>query len=396
MKRLIILSILSQSIFGDTINLKSLIESVEQIKLIDKSIEEESLALEAQTQSNRADEPFVLNHSISKIGTSIDNLKNGIDTSISKEIKLGDIQELEIKGDRLNNEAYIIKRAIDKVRLKNDIRLQYHKYCIGESYLNSFQNYYDNLEELYRKKQIAYANDDISKTELFQVEIERDRQKVKLNNIRRKEKNIKEQLFILGGFNIMDNLSCSDLYPIESDIDLTEKLFAISEKSYQKKQNSLHIGVERYSKKLEKVNISIGYNHEIDSDFYTVGVEIPLNFTTKKNEYKKASILHQISALEIEHQRFIQKRYYQVKQLDVELNSVVETIRGIEENIESFKSKLLPLITKSYSYGESTVMEYLLTQQKLNLLQRELLDQKEIYYSKLFTIYTITEQEDIK
>ena len=99
MKRLIILSILSQSIFGDTINLKSLIESVEQIKLIDKSIEEESLALETQTQSNRADAPFVLNHSISKIGTSIDNLKNGIDTSISKEIKLGDIQELEIKGN---------------------------------------------------------------------------------------------------------------------------------------------------------------------------------------------------------------------------------------------------------------------------------------------------------
>jgi len=99
MKRLIILSILSQSIFGDTINLKSLIESVEQIKLIDKSIEEESLALEAQTQSNRADAPFVLNHYISKIGTSIDNLKNGIDTSISKEIKLGDIQELEIKGN---------------------------------------------------------------------------------------------------------------------------------------------------------------------------------------------------------------------------------------------------------------------------------------------------------
>jgi len=395
MKYIALLLLSFHLLMGDSINLSSLLNNIEQIKLIDKSIKEEAKALEAKSKSEVEDEPFVVSQYLSKIGSSPDNIKNGIDTSISKNIKLGNIKELEARKNNLSNQAYLISKRVDIISLKNDISILYHQYCLGESYLSNYKRYYSNIKELYRKKQIAYSYDDIAKTELLQVEFEKKRQNRELNNLIRKQQNRKEQLLNLGGFSLDDIFKCSDLYPINAYLTSDEKLFSISQNVYEKEQESITTGIERYGKKIESVKLSVGYNYEADTNFYTVGVEVPLEFTSKRNEYKKASLMYQHSANETKHKLFIENRLFKIKQLSVELKNIVQTISAIEENIDSFQSKLLPLINKSYAYGESSVMEYLLTQQRLNLLQQELLDAKESYYNRLFNIYKLNEKEDI-
>ena len=397
MRRYITLLIVAYTLLqAQTVTLDEFIQNVQQLKLLDKSIKQEADALEAEVQSDIADEPFVLSHYISKIGTSVDNLKNGIDTSLSKEMRLGDIKELEERMYRLSNESYILSKKEDVIALKNELLLVYHQYCLGESYLNSYQNYYSHIKELYRKKKIAYEHNDIAKTELLQVEFEKDRQNRELKNLIRKQQNIKETLLALGGYGLDDSFVCSDLYPIKGDIDLdTNELFPISKEVYKKEQDSIKVGVQRYSKKLESLNLSLGYNHEVDTDFYTVGVELPLNFTSRKNEYKKASLLYQYSANETKHHLSIKQRELKLKEVQSQLKNISQEILGIEDNIRAFQAKLMPLIQKSYDYGESSVMEYLLTQQKLNILQRELLDAKERYYKRLFRLYTLSQREDI-
>jgi hypothetical protein len=381
--------------YGESVNLNSLIENIEQIRLIDKSIEEEAKALEAESLSSVADEPFVVSQSISQVGTSFNNLKNSIDTSLSRDIKLKEIKELEKRRDRLRNEAYIVGKRADIISFKNSIALMYHQYCLGESYLNSYQSYYNNIEELYRKKLVAYNYNDIAKTELLQVEFEKSRQSKELENLTRKQQNSREQLLRLGGFVESDTLSCLDLHPITLDIQLDENLFPISKEVYQKEQSSIEAGIERYSKKIEGVTLSIGYNYDVDTNYYTVGVEVPLEFTSRRNEHKRVSLMYQHSANETKHKLFVENRLFKIKRLGLELKSIVQKISGIEESIDSFKSKLLPLIKKSYDYGESSVTEYLLTRQKLNLLEREILDAKRDYYNKLFNIYELNEKEDI-
>jgi len=45
-------------------------------------------------------------------------------------------------------------------------------------------------------------------------------------------------------------------------------------------------------------------------------------------------------------------------------------------------------------YGESSVIEYLLSQQRLYSMEKELLDIKRDYYHRLFKLYTVAERKD--
>jgi outer membrane protein TolC len=69
-------------------------------------------------------------------------------------------------------------------------------------------------------------------------------------------------------------------------------------------------------------------------------------------------------------------------------------VEAKRRNIQDYRDRLLPMVKKSYDYGESSVIEYLLNQQRLYSMQEELLNQKRDYYHTLFELYTITEIKD--
>ena len=376
------------------VTLSDILQNTEQKKLLSQRISEEGLALASKNLADTEIDPLTFNQSIARAnGIGISGYQHEI--SFSKNFKLGNIQELEQQQNRLNNEAYLLEQ--EKSLLTFDSRLAnlYHQHCLGRAYVNSFEETLANFSELYAKKQRAYEQDEIAKTELLQLEFEKNRLQSTLDNLRAKSQNAQQQILSLTSLNLSDRLSCQDIYPIKAEVHLSSDAFKLSQEAYNKRISSTQVGLKRYSQKLESIEVSMGYANELDMDIYTVGVSIPLNLSTRKSEYERASLMHQSSAITLQNEQYLLNKKQKIQALEAELKRRVANIEAQEQNIAYYSSSVLPLMKKSYDYGESTIIEYLLTQQKLTTLQQELLEKQKAYYQTLFQLYSMSETKEI-
>lgn len=360
-----------------------------------KTITEQGLALESQNLADTQTDPLTFNQSLARANAiGISGYEHEV--SFSKEFKLGNIQSLEQKQNRLNNEAYGLEQEKQIIGFDNRLKNLYHQHCLNGVYVGSFQESYNKFLTLYSKKERAYKHDEIAKTELLQLEFERNRLQIELDSLNQKQQSSKSQLLSLTTLNNTDSLSCQDIYPIEAEVHLGADTFALSEEAYSKRIESTQVGLNRYAKNLESVEVSMGYAKELETDIYSIGVSIPLNFSSNKSEYERASLMHQSSALSLQNEQAMANKKYQVRELESRLSRDFQNIEAQRGNINYYVNNLLPLIKKSYDYGESSVIEYLLSQQKLHTLQQELLEKQKGYYTTLFQLYSMSETKDIR
>jgi len=108
--------------------------------------------------------------------------------------------------------------------------------------------------------------------------LERDRLQIELDSSTRGERLSKELLLSLTELPRDSSLSCVDIYPIRAEIDLAEDGFKISKEAYSRRVDGINIGLKRYNQKIDRLELVGGYARELDSDIFTVGVSIPLNF----------------------------------------------------------------------------------------------------------------------
>lgn len=395
MRPLIIGLMFLQSATASVLTLDDILQHAQQSKLLSQAITQEGLALESKNLADTQTDPLTFNHALSRANSkAISGYEHEV--SFSKEFKLGNIQSLEQKQNRLNNEAHLLEQEKYLISFDNRLKNLYHQHCLGASYLGSFQEGYDNFATLYSKKERAFEHGEIAKTELLQLEFEKNRLQIELNNLNRKQESSKSQLLSLTSLNSNDNLSCQDIYPIVQEVHLGNNAFALSEQAYAKRIESTQVGLNRYSKKLESIEVSMGYTKELETDIYTIGVSIPLNFSSNKSEHERASLMHQSSAISLQNEQQMADKKYRVRELEAKLSRDFQNIEAQKENINHYANSLLPLMKKSYDYGESSVIEYLLSQQKLTSLEQELLEEKKSYYATLFQLYSMSETKDNK
>ncbi|MCH9739654.1 MAG: TolC family protein, partial [Epsilonproteobacteria bacterium] len=236
--------------------------------------------------------------------------------------------------------------------------------------------------------------DEIAKTELLQLQMEKKRLQTQLENFQRKLQSSKQQLLQLSHSGDNTSFSCHDIYPIRQELTLNENSFSLSKQAHNKRIESTQAGLKRHSKTLDSIELSMGYENELEMDIYSVGIAIPLNFTSNQNEQKRVALMHQSSALNLQNQQNMENKSYKTQKLQSQLTRLFHTIASQEQNINHYQNQLLPLMKKSYDYAQSSVIEYLLNQQRLSTLQQELLNYKKEYYQSLFELYTLSETEE--
>lgn len=394
MKRFIVLGMVWgwSSLCAQTapVTLDEILTHAKPSKLIQERLTQEAMARQAENLATTQEEPINLHHALSwNNGVSDDGLEHEVE--LSKAFIWGDIQRLEQAQNRLNNEAYVLEESLSIVEIENHLKNLYHQHCLDDAYLQSLQEAYERFVELYAKKEVAFDQGEIAKTELLQLELERSRLAIELQNREAKEQSSRELLLSLTSLPYDALFSCNDTYSIVPEVSMNDQVFTLSQEAYEKRIESTKLGMARYGHKVESVELSLGYSKELESDIYTLGVSVPLSFTTKRSEYAKASLMHQASALELKRTEEISKKSYEVRRLYEHLRQNYMTIQAQEQNIENYQNRLLPLMKKSYDYGESSVIEYLLSQQRLYALEQELLNQKRDYYNTLFELYTVSE-----
>ena len=389
--------LLIQTSFASTYTLNTILGSIEKDGSLSKILQQEGLALEAKNQANTVADPLELFVEGTRANPIIGKSGNEYAVGVSQKVMLGTIQEDEQMITSLSNQAYLLEEEKNILNFRNSIKNNYHQHCLDKQKYRSFVKNYQNFETLYKKKQKAFKYQEISKIELMQLEIEKNNLYTQLQEIKMQKETSKRNLLMLS--NIADassaKLSCQDMYPIKANVKLGNS-FHLSKEAHEKRVQSTHQALKRYSSSMDSINISAQYTEELDMDKYTIGLSIPLNFTSSKNEQERAAAMYQNSALSLKHEQLLRGKRSRLMALKLHLKNSALTLRSLQNNYRNYQKNLLPLMKKSYDLGEISVVEYLLTRQRSYQLREEIYNIKKAYYEMLFKLYTLNENKDKK
>jgi len=390
---LLVLTYISEA---STMTLKTILKSASKHNVIAKSLRQDELALQSKNLAETASDPLVLYGEGTITHPELGDKGYEYAIGISKNIKLGNIQAQEKNVGRLLNEARLLESQSFVLNFHNTLINLYHQYCIDLQSYKSLKQNYNDLIKLYKKKQKAYRYHEISKTELLQLESEKNRLDAQLQKMKMLKSINKKKVFMLSKvrYSAKTRLSCKDLYPIRTTVKLGDT-FRLSKGAYEKQLASTKERIKRYSHTLESIDVSAEYGKELNFNLYTIGVSVPLSFTSKRSEYEKATAMYRYSALEYGYEQKMREKQSMLIELQLQLKSHAIMVNNISENYRNYKKSVLPLIKKSYDLGETSVIEYLLNRQKLYALAKELYVTKKAYYNTLFRLYTMSEK-DIK
>ncbi len=395
MKIIIIALLLMESIYGSSFTIQKILSSMDSHP-INKTIDKKRLYLRAKNLSDTAHDPAELYGSIDKANPKGAKSEYEYSLGVSQKIPFGNTLRLNEKIGELENEAQLLEESKSVLGFSNSIKNLYHQHCIDYKNYKSIQRNYNEFLKLYNKKKKAYEYQEISKVEMVQLRVEKNRLYTQLQNSKRTQKIAKERVFILSRIHYTSKsfLSCHDIYPIRANISIHSDRFALSKYAQQKRLQSTQERLKRDSKAIDYITLSLQYDKEIGVDKYGIGFSIPLNFTSRKAEQKRASDMYKYSSLEVEfEQSMIEKRAI-FNTLKSTLKSDALMIQSIRRSIYEYQKTLLPLMKKSYSLGESSVIEYLLSRQNYHQLNQKLFATQKRYYQRLFTLYTLSEIKD--
>ncbi len=396
MKYIILLSILIELSYANTITLENIITSSKKHNKFIKSLDQKSIAQEAKNQADTASDPMEL----FVVGTKAypTNAPHDYEygAGLSKKILLDTIQAKEQMITRLNNQAGQLEEELQIRNFHQNIKNLYHQHCVDLNDYQSFIENYNDFDKLYSKKEKAYNYQEISKTELMQLAIEKNTLFAQLQQSKRRQEQSKKSLLLQAHipYSPKSKLSCSDRFPIKESVTLPKEQFKLSTQAYQKRIESTKETMQRYSSVIDSVDLNVQYDKEIDMEKYSIGFSLPLNFTSKRSEKERVAALYQERATSLKHEENIHQKKSQILYLKEKIRSKAIMINSIKKNIQEYHTQLLPLIKKSYALGESSVIEYLLNRQKFYQLKQELYMTQREYYQTLFILYSISETKE--
>lgn len=396
MKPFLLLALLFEFGLASTFDLKHILTVAKENNTLTKSIKQERLQRQSQRLSHTASEPFELFGSGAIVYPKGNSYDYEYGLGLSKSIALNHTQALERSLLALKDEADLLEEDKKVLNFHNGLKNLYHQHCLDHKNYKSFKKNYQDFVKLYQKKQKAYEYQEISKAELMQLEIEKNRLYASLEKIKMTQRISKQKLFGLGQVPHAKEtkLSCSDMYVLREKVTLNKQVFSLSKEAQTKRHQSTQVALKRHSVALDSIHLSVQYDQEIDIDKYSVGFSLPLNFSSKKSEYARASAMYESSALALKYEHRMLEKKIQLKTLKSTLQSTAKMIGSLQDNLTAYEEKLLPLMKRSYAMGESTVIEYLLNRQNYRQLKQELFATQKSYYHTLFSLYALSETKD--
>ena len=394
MKQILLLLLLIEGVFGGSYTLQSLLQTAGKHNDLSKALDQEALSRKAKSRADTATDPLALYLEGTRAYPDGGTSGNEYAVGGSKTFKLPSIREQELAIAQLSNDADMLEGKKSLLNFRNGLKNLYHQHCLDRQNYRVFKQSYDDFLTLYRKKQKAYDYQEISLKELMQLETEKNRLYAKLMSLDMERSISRETLATLAGVPKEARFSCQDTYPIRSEVTLPNR-FTLTKEAYDKRMLSTKKAVARYSHGFDSLDLSAQYTNELDVERYTIGVNIPLNFGSEKYEQERAAAMYKNSAIEHRYRQVLKEKQSQFIRLRLMLKNEASMIRALQRNYSKYKQKVLPLIRKSYDLGETSVIEYLLSKQKLYQLQEEIYQTKKAYYDTLFRLYSVSEKKDI-
>jgi len=389
-----LLMFLTPLIFAKNITLNEVLRSSKQHNQFIKALQKEALYLKAKDRADTASDALEIYANKIKAKPHDAPKEDEYAVGLSKSFLLPHIQKKEYKIRALESEAAMLEATAKIDSFHHAIKNLYHQHCIDREDYYSFQANYNDFAKLFAKKQKAYSFEEISKAELLQLKIEKKLLYAKLQEANMRQARSKK--FLLMSTHLPSNraFSCRDRYPIRGFVKLPKNALSTSKNIYQKRIESTKTAINRHSFAIDSISVSGEYSKELDTDRYTIGISIPLNFTSSKSEEERVAAFNKLSSITLEYEENMHQKRAQIIEMRAKLKSIAMSIASLQESITLFSNELMPLIQKSYDLGESSLIEYLLNRQKYYELKSELYEAQREYYQLLFSLYAALETKE--
>ncbi|MDD5399767.1 MAG: TolC family protein [Sulfurimonas sp.] len=319
--------------------------------------------------------------------------KSGYEYSVGVEQNFmhPSVKKNTIKSAKYASDAEILSLKHDFALLENEVRLLYHINCLDQKNIEQYKKSFLAFEALYMKKEKSYKYGEISKKELLQLQIELDRLKNEYkfyeNEVKISRDNLQSKILL--PFFKDKELSCRDIKTVTNELPFNDAQESLQEQSLNKKIQSLQSDFDKYNAPFDSFALRASYQNEIDAARFTIGLSVPLNFTTSINEESRAAAMHKKSAAQYEKEGLKLLQASNAEALKKELTQSFESITAQNAMLERYENELMPLIESGYALGEDSAIEYLLSQRELWKLKEELTVHNKKYYETLFKLYSV-------
>jgi len=394
MKQILLLLLFLEALSGADYTLKRVLNVAQKHNDLSKAVTQEALAQKAKSRAETSADPLALYLEGTRAEPDVGASGNEYAVGLSKHLKFPSIREEELAMGQLASDASLIEGKKQVLNFRNGLKNLYHQHCLDRQNYHVFKQSYDDFMRLYQKKQKAYSYQEISKTELMQLETEKSRLYAKLISLKMEEDVSGATLATLSGIGDENvHFSCRDVYPIRRSVVLPKK-FTLTQEAHKKRLERTRKAMKRYAQPFDSVDLSAQYTNELDVDRYTIGVSIPLNFGSEKYEQERVAAMYENSAVTHRFNQIMKEKSSQLTRLQMMLKSQAFMVGALEKNYQKYRHKVLPLVQRSYELGETSVIEFLMSKQKLYQLREEIYQTKKAYYNTLFQLYSVSETKD--
>ncbi len=392
---LLLFCILTVTVQAQEVTLSQLMETVRTAHPQHRAYAAQQRALKAKVEAEYARDPSSLDLGIAHAKEDAGDSAKEYSLSLGIPVDISGTRGLMLRSGELETAAILLRKRAELIAFDNRIRNLYHQSCLDRQLAYLYRERLSDLEKLYRKKRTAYRYHDISKKELLQLELERNLLRQRAEAVAEVAERSKKALLTLSDSAADEEttLSCRDMLPVRERVDLLQPLFALTRSAYENEIEAARKRYTRYSRLFEPVTVSVGYDDEIDTRRYGAGISVPLGFSSAKKERSRAYSLSQQQLLKSRFRSVMLQKEAQKEQLVSRLKSASLQIEAYDQNYRAYRKSLMPLIEKSYTMGESSLLEYLLGREKLFAIATKRIESRKNYYDTLFTLYTLTETE---
>ena len=277
--------------------------------------------------------------------------------------------------------------------LKLNVIAAYHSSCVSREMQEKASFLYMEQAKRFEQIHTAYALGEISKKDLLFNKL--DLLKLQQNVSVYKRKYFVELATLQSNVDTMNitTLECNDLLEPSSEITLNPLQEHGELKVMAYKVNSARAMYAIQDAEISSLSYEIGYEKELDTKIYTVGLSIPLDSMSSLKEKSKVqhlalhtSYLYEQDSLRSEIQNYS-------KSAVAKLEVLYDEYTLIQNEVLPLSKELMLLSKSALLEGEGDMMEYLDSTRSYSLNVLELLEIKKIYYLELFELYKIADLE---
>ncbi len=391
MKTLLLVLALYAFGYASSVNLNQLLDNVQENHPSFKASQE---AIQAQHFKHEAEFSTAPLSFISSVANATP--AEGDDTieyslGVEKEFRIGKSAYYTSQMGHYEHEAMEGMAKKELLALQNELKKAYHLSCIEKENIANYAKLLEQFELIYSKKLKAFDYGELSKKELLQLSLEKDRLIEKITALIADEVASRRHVLALAQYESDNELACTDLLPLQPFLGSDQTRYPLSEEIYRNLNLSSDNALKRYESTFNTMSVALHYDNETDIERVGVDLSIPLTFTSTEYEKMRLSSLHNKQKLLYEKEALFLHKNALSAALTAQLNTLFEQYKSIYSRVQTYQKELLPLIETSYRLNESSLIEYLLSYTNFNTISEELNRTKKNYYNTLFQLYSVLE-----